>query len=88
MLKYHQVVSRVNLKLKFQKVNYLPESYDVGRLQDKNLRETFQEQLNAILENSRFDNVEDAWASFRKSISEVGDVFLREKIQDQSQEYQ
>ena len=40
--KYHNlVVSRVNLKLIFWKGNYLPGSYDVGRLQDKNLRENF-----------------------------------------------
>ena len=30
---HHLVVSRVNLKLKFWKGNYLPGSYDVGRLQ-------------------------------------------------------
>ena len=35
---HHLVVSKVNLKLKFQKGNSLPESYDVGRLQDENLR--------------------------------------------------
>ena len=43
---HHLVVSRVNLKLKFWKGNYLLGNYDVGRLQDENLRETFQEQLN------------------------------------------
>ena len=52
-------MSRVNLKLKFRKGNYLPRSYDVGRLQDKNLRETFQEQLNTRLASLKFYNVED-----------------------------
>ena len=35
---HHLVVSKVNLKLKFQMVDYLPGSYDVSRLQDLNLR--------------------------------------------------
>ena len=48
---HHVVVSRVQLKQKFWKGNYLPGSYDLGRLQDENLRETFQEQLNAQLES-------------------------------------
>ena len=39
----HLVVSRVNLKLKFQKGNCLPGCYDVYRLQNENLRETLQE---------------------------------------------
>ena len=43
---HHLLVSKVSLKLKFRKGNYLPESYDAGRLQDETLRETFQEQLN------------------------------------------
>ena len=55
---HHLVVSKVNLKLKFWKGNYLPESYDFGRLQDENLRETFQEQLNTKLESLKLDNVE------------------------------
>ena len=46
---HHLVVSKVNLKLKFRKGSHLPESYDAGRLQDENLRETFQEQLNTKL---------------------------------------
>jgi len=49
-------VSKVNLKLKFRKGNYLPGSCDVGRLQDANLRETFQEQLNTKLESLKFDS--------------------------------
>ena len=48
---HHLVVSKVNLKLKFWKGDYLPESYDVGRLQDENFRETFQEELNTKLES-------------------------------------
>ena len=31
---HHLAVCKDNLKLKFRKGNYLPESYDVGRLQD------------------------------------------------------
>ena len=42
---HHLVVSRVNLKMKFRKNNYLLGSYDAGRLHDKNLRETFQEEF-------------------------------------------
>ena len=56
---HHQVVSKSNLKLKFWKGNYLLGIYDIGRLQDRNLRETFQEQLNTKLESLKFDNVED-----------------------------
>ena len=47
---HHLVVSKVNLKLKFRKSNSLPESYDVGRLQDENWRKKFQEQLSTKLE--------------------------------------
>ena len=50
-------MSMVNSKLQFWKGNYLPGSYDVGRLQDENLRETFQEQLNTKFESLKFDNV-------------------------------
>ena len=39
----HLVVSMVTLWLKFRKGNYLPWSYVVGRLQEENLREIFQE---------------------------------------------
>ena len=46
---HHLVVSKINLKLKFRKGNYLPESYDVGRLQDENLRKNFQEVLKKTL---------------------------------------
>ena len=53
------VVSKVNLKLKFWKGNYLLGSYDVGRVQDENFRETFQEQLNTKLRSLKFGNVED-----------------------------
>ena len=56
---HHLVVSKVNLKLKFRNDNYLPGKYDVGRLHDENLRETFQKQFNNKLESLKFDNVED-----------------------------
>ena len=73
---HHLIVSKVNLKLKFRKRNSLPESYDVGRLQDENLRKNFQEQLNTKLESLKFDNVEDGWNNFRKTICEVADFVL------------
>jgi hypothetical protein len=73
-------VSRVNLKLKFQKSNYLTGSYDVGRLRDENLRKIFQEHLNTKLESLKFDNVEDGWNNFRKSICEVVDDVLGRKL--------
>ena len=73
---HHLVVSKVNLKLKFRKSNSLPESYDVGRLQDENLRKKFQEQLSTKLEGLKFDNVEDGWNNFRKTICEVADGVL------------
>ena len=59
-------MSKVNLKLKFRKGNYLPGSYDIGRLRDANLRATYQEQLNTKLESLEFDNMEDGWNNFRK----------------------
>ena len=69
-------MSKVNLKLKFRKGNSLPESYDVGRLQDENLRKKFQEQLSTKLEGLKFDNVKDGWNNFRKTICEVADDIL------------
>ena len=72
----HLVLSKANLKLKFRKGNYLPESYDVGRLQDENLRETFLEQQISKLESLKFDNVEDGWNNYRKTICEVADGVL------------
>ena len=65
---HHLVVYRVNLKLKFRKGNYLSGSNDVGRLQDKNLRETFLEQLNTKLESRKFDNMDDGWNNSRETI--------------------
>ena len=73
---HHLVVFKVNLKLKFRKSNSLPESYDVGRLQDENLRKKIQEQLSTGLEGLKFDNVEDGWNNFRKTICEVADGVL------------
>ena len=65
---HHLVVSRVNLKPKFRKGYYLLGIYDrfmiVGRVQDENLRETFQEQLN----------------NFRKTICEFADGVLEKKV--------
>ena len=73
---HHLAVSRVNLKLKFQKGNYLPRHYDASRPQNENLRETFQRQLNTKLESLKFDKVEDGWNNFRKTIVDVaGGVF-------------
>ena len=69
-------MSRANLKLKFRNGNYLPGSHDVVRLQDENLWEIFQEQLNTKPENLKFDNVEDGWSNFRKTICAVVDGVL------------
>jgi len=77
---HNLVVSRVNLKLKFRKGNYLSGSFDVGRLQDEDLLETFHEQLNTKLESLKFYNEEDAWNNFRKTIQEVADGFLGKKV--------
>ena len=77
---HHLVVSTVNLKLKFPKGNYLPGSYDAGRLQDENFRETFQEHLNTKLDSLKFDNVEDVWNNFRKTICEVANGALGKKV--------
>ena len=68
---HHLVVPGVNLKRKFRKDNYFPRSYDVGRLQNENVRETFPELLSTILESLKFNIVEDAWNNFRKTICEV-----------------
>ena len=73
-------MSKVNLKLKFRKGNSLPESYDVGRLQDENLRKKFQEQLNTKLESLKFDNVEDGWNNSSKTICEVADGVLGKSV--------
>ena len=72
--------SGVNLKLKFRKSNCLPVSYDVGRLQDENLRETFQEEMNTNMQNLKFDNVKDRWNNFSKTILVVADGVLGKKI--------
>ena len=58
---HHLVVSRVKIKVRFWKDNYLPGSHDIGKLQDLNLRETFQEQLNTKLESLKFNNMVDGW---------------------------
>ena len=71
-------MSKVNLKLKSWKGNYLPGSYDVGRLQEEN----FQEQLNIKLESSKFDNGKDRWNNFRKTICEVVDDVIRKKVKN------
>jgi hypothetical protein len=60
--------------------NYLQESYDVGRLPHENLRETFQEQLNTNFKSLEFDNVEDGWNNFRKTLCEVADGVLGKKV--------
>jgi len=56
-------VSRVSLKLKLRKVNFLPGSYDVDRLQCENKRKNVQKRWNTKLESLKFDNVEDKNAS-------------------------
>ena len=49
-----------------RKGNYLLGGYEVDRLQDNNLWETFLEQLNTKLEKLNFDIVEDCWNNFGK----------------------
>ena len=70
-------MSRVNLKLKFQKGNLPP---DVGRLQEENLRETFHEQLDIKLKSLKFDIADDGSNNFRKTICEVADGVLGKKF--------
>ena len=77
---HNRVLSRVNLKLKSIKNNYLPENYDVSKLQDEILNETFQEQSNTNLESLKFDNVEDGWNYLRKSIREVDMVSQERRL--------
>ena len=66
--------------MKFRKSNYLLGGYDVGRLQDENQKETFQEQLNTKLESLEFDNVQDGCNNFTKTILEVADGVLGKKV--------
>jgi len=75
-------VSRVNLKLEFGEDDYLPGICDVRRFQDKNLRETFVEQLNTELESSKFCNLEDVWNNLRKIVCEVADCALGKKVRN------
>ena len=44
------------------------------------MRETFQEQLNTKLQSLKFDNVEDGWINFRKTICEAADGVLGKKV--------
>ena len=75
-------MSKVNLKLKNRKGNYLPGTHDVGRLQEEILWETFQEQLSTKLESLKFENVEDGWNNSRKVICGVTDNVLRKKVRN------
>ena len=50
------------------------------RLADSSLKETFQEQLNTKLGSLKFDNVEDGWNYFRKTIWEVTSGVSGKKI--------
>ena len=45
MSKEHLVMSTVNLLLRFSKGDYLPRSFNAGRLGDENSEEIFQKQL-------------------------------------------
>jgi hypothetical protein len=56
---HHLVVSKVNLQPKFRNGKYLSGVFDVSRLQNENLRETFQGKLNTKLESLKLDNVKD-----------------------------
>ena len=77
---HHLLEARVNLKLKFRKGSYLPVSCYVGRLQDDNLRETFQERLNTKTESLKLDYVEYGWNKFWKTIYEVANGVLGIKV--------
>ena len=46
----------------------------------KILEKKFQEQLSTKLESLKFDNVEDGWNNFRKTICEVADGVLGKKV--------
>ena len=75
--KDHQlVVSRVNLKLKIWKTNYILGSYNFDRRKDENLREISLEQLNTKLESLKFDNVEVCCNNSRKTNCEIADGVL------------
>ena len=73
-------MTKVNLKLKFRKGNYLPGSYDVGRLQNDNLRETFQDQLNTKLASLKVDNLEEGCSNFRKTMCEAAEGALGKQV--------
>ena len=73
-------MSRINLKLKFWKGNYLPGGYDVGRPQEENLRENIQGQLDTKVENLKFNSVEDGWNNFGEPICEVAEGVLVKKV--------
>ena len=62
--------------------NHLPETYDVGRLQDENLREIFLDFLNAKLESLKFDNVEYEWNKFWKIVYKIVDDVLAKKVKN------
>ena len=69
--------------LKFWNDIYRSGNYDIGRLQDENLRETFQEQLKSTTrEFLKFDNVEDGWNIFRKIHCEVADSVIGKKVKN------
>ena len=51
---HHLVTSRVNPEVKFREGHYLPRIYDIGTLQNENLRENFQEQWSIQLDSLRF----------------------------------
>ena len=44
------------------------------------MREVFQEQLNIKLKNLKFDNVEEGWNNFRKTICEAAYSVLEKKV--------
>ena len=44
------------------------------------MTETFQEQLNTKIESLKFDNVEDGWNNFGKTICKVADGVIGKKV--------
>jgi hypothetical protein len=55
-------------------------SYDVGRLQVENLRETFQEEFNNKPVILKFYRVKDGWKNFRIILCQFADSILGKKI--------
>lgn len=65
------VISKLSLRFKSRKGNYMIGKFDVARLEDPTCRAHFQEKLNEKLENLEIKNVEEGWSAIRDSVCEV-----------------